>query len=276
MFEIGREYHRKSEIHALYGGQAQSGISTPKQHSVIFIFISATGEQYGYKNEYRESGVFWLTGQGQAGDMKMAAGNKAILNHVKDNKTIYVFEYTKTAYVRYIGLAEYLGHHAESRHDTNDETRSAIVFHLDINSTKNTNKVEQTSPTYGIKNAKDLKKKNIRELRKSAVTQAPKNATKSEKLVITNYRSQAIKLYVIARSKGICEACKIKAPFETKNGPYLECHHLYRLADGGPDDPRNVIAVCPNCHRRAHFAKDSVSFNNKLKKYVEEIEKEHP
>jgi 5-methylcytosine-specific restriction protein A len=35
--------------------------------------------------------------------------------------------------------------------------------------------------------------------------------------------------------------------------PYLEPHHIRRISDGGPDDPRFMGAVCPNCHREIHF-----------------------
>jgi len=32
----------------------------------------------------------------------------------------------------------------------------------------------------------------------------------------------------------------------------LDMHHLVPVADGGPDDPDNLLALCPNCHRRHH------------------------
>lgn len=32
----------------------------------------------------------------------------------------------------------------------------------------------------------------------------------------------------------------------------LDMHHLDSVADGGPDDPHNLLALCPNCHRRHH------------------------
>ncbi|CAI8817840.1 5-methylcytosine-specific restriction enzyme A [Pseudomonas sp. IT-P176] len=57
------------------------------------------------------------------------------------------------------------------------------------------------------------------------------------------------------RAGGSCEVCKKLAPFNRKsNGtPYLEVHHLVRLADGGLDNLANVAVLCPNCHRQAHF-----------------------
>ena len=60
---------------------------------------------------------------------------------------------------------------------------------------------------------------------------------------------------VLSRAKGVCQACKNPAPFPKKsNGePYLEAHHVKQLADGGEDTVENTIAVCPNCHRKAHY-----------------------
>ncbi|WP_421188799.1 HNH endonuclease [Aeromonas enteropelogenes] len=41
------------------------------------------------------------------------------------------------------------------------------------------------------------------------------------------------------------------------NYPRFDGNYRIRLSDGGPDHPANVIALCPNCHRRAHHALDS-------------------
>ena len=266
MFDIGREYKRSTEIHGKYGGQGQGGISTPKDSPFIFVFTSDAGEQHGYRDEYREDGIFWYTGEGQVGDMKMASGNKAILEHSQNNKVIHVFEYTRKSYVRYLGTAECLGYHEETRPDREGNDRSAFVFHLDINSVPITNAVSEPKPIYGSKDSKALKNKNIEELREAALAQKQPNASVKEKRELAYFRSQALKLYVVARSKGVCEGCGCEAPFQTKSGPFLECHHVYRLADGGPDHPENVVALCPNCHRRAHYAQDAVTFNDELKK----------
>ena len=32
----------------------------------------------------------------------------------------------------------------------------------------------------------------------------------------------------------------------------MEEHHVITLADGGPDDIYNTVAICPNCHRKMH------------------------
>jgi 5-methylcytosine-specific restriction enzyme A len=78
-------------------------------------------------------------------------------------------------------------------------------------------------------------------------------------------RSREIRAYVLARANGHCEACSRPAPFVTISGtPYLEPHHIRRLGDGGPDDPRFMGAVCPNCHREIHHGANGPSINERL------------
>lgn len=69
-------------------------------------------------------------------------------------------------------------------------------------------------------------------------------------------RNPDVVAYVLHRANGRCESCHSEAPFLSKatGQPYLEVHHRQRLADGGKDIPDNARALCPNCHRKAHFA----------------------
>lgn len=61
---------------------------------------------------------------------------------------------------------------------------------------------------------------------------------------------------VLDRANGLCEACGQRAPFERRSDgtPYLEVHHKRMLADGGEDTLVNAMAICPNCHRKSHYA----------------------
>ena len=38
-----------------------------------------------------------------------------------------------------------------------------------------------------------------------------------------------------------------------RNNAYLEVHHIVWLAKGGADALENVVALCPNCHRKMHI-----------------------
>lgn len=67
----------------------------------------------------------------------------------------------------------------------------------------------------------------------------------------------ALKAYVVQRAKGHCQLCGCEAPFKDKNGdPYLEIHHAVPIRDGGSDSAENLIALCPNCHRKIHVSAD--------------------
>jgi predicted HNH restriction endonuclease len=68
-------------------------------------------------------------------------------------------------------------------------------------------------------------------------------------------RNPDVIVEVLLRANGVCERCKKDAPFLRKkdNTPYLEVHHKVQLANGGHDTVKNAIALCPNCHREAHF-----------------------
>jgi 5-methylcytosine-specific restriction protein A len=271
MFQFNREYHRKSELHDIYGGQQRGGIATPSKHPIVLLFTSDNGEQYGYHDDF-VNGIFHYTGEGQNGDMQMNKGNRAILEHAQSGKALHLFEYTRKGYVEYIGEAECLGFEEVTRPDVKGNDRKAFVFHLDL-SAGIAKGVQTAKPGYIAPQVKQLKKKSIQQLRAAALEPAMVNAEPKEKKQLAFYRSEALKLYVIARSKGVCEGCGEKAPFNTKSGPYLECHHVHRLADGGPDHPENVVALCPNCHRRAHYATDARIFNQTLQQIALEKEK---
>jgi 5-methylcytosine-specific restriction protein A len=60
---------------------------------------------------------------------------------------------------------------------------------------------------------------------------------------------------VLERAGGRCEYCGCPAPFTKRsNGmPYLEVHHKIQLAHDGEDTVSNAVALCPNCHRKAHY-----------------------
>lgn len=60
----------------------------------------------------------------------------------------------------------------------------------------------------------------------------------------------------LLRAGGSCERRGSPAPFLRKKdgSPYLEVHHRRRLAHGGEDTVENAVALCPNCHRREHYA----------------------
>jgi 5-methylcytosine-specific restriction protein A len=84
---------------------------------------------------------------------------------------------------------------------------------------------------------------------------APKIPAKFKVTTEVFNRSPHVGAQVLTRAAGYCEGCKNPAPFNraTNGKPYLEVHHKKWLAKGGEDTIANAVALCPNCHREAHF-----------------------
>lgn len=87
-----------------------------------------------------------------------------------------------------------------------------------------------------------------------------KSNPKPEKFITSQTvfaRNQYVVAEVLERANGFCEKCKKPAPFlkDKDNEPFLEVHHIVPLSEGGEDTVDNSIALCPNCHRHAHFGK---------------------
>ncbi|RMI13556.1 HNH endonuclease [Cellulomonas triticagri] len=64
-------------------------------------------------------------------------------------------------------------------------------------------------------------------------------------------RSAAARRAVLVRSGGSCESPRctgMPAERNRSDEPILDVDHIKDLARGGDDHPRNMIALCPNCH----------------------------
>lgn len=94
------------------------------------------------------------------------------------------------------------------------------------------------------------------ELRRKRLENAQAIPTKIEIISTFFVRNPDVVAEALFRANGYCEYCNNPAPFNrrTDNSPYLEVHNIKPLAEGGEDVIVNAVALCPNCHRRAHHA----------------------
>lgn len=270
MFIVGQTYRRRDEIHGRFGGQQQGGISTPKNAPYVFLFTGDGGESFGYEDGWAEGGVFRYTGEGQVGDMQFAAGNQAIRDHAAEGKELLLFQALgKGKPVRFVGQFACEDWVMETRPDRDGRERQAIVFLLrSLDTTEET--PEELSAHRQEAEAADLD-----ELRRRAYAAAtPRSTPKAVRATQTVYqRAEAVRVYVLERAKGTCECCGKAAPFMRRaGGPYLEPHHTRRVSDGGPDHPRWVGAICPNCHREIHLGEGGVEKNRRLEAYLGTVE----
>ncbi|MFT5450057.1 MAG: 5-methylcytosine-specific restriction protein A [Gammaproteobacteria bacterium] len=170
--------------------------------------------------------------------------------------------------IRFLGEVTYLTHHKEGRPDREGNWRDAFVFELEIESANETekpsetlepedDKIPRTEPRYW-----SMSPTRLRDL---AERVPPATTSTVLRRQVVRQRSEAVRVYVLRRADGVCEGCGSSAPFMgKKRRPYLEPHHIYRIADGGPDHPAHVIALCPNCHRRVHHGIDGAEYNKTL------------
>lgn len=87
----------------------------------------------------------------------------------------------------------------------------------------------------------------------TAMPKGQSNPQRKTATVDTFVRDARVVRYVLDAADGNCEVCGSPSPFFKEDGePFLEVHHVKRLADGGSDTAQNAIAACPNCHREFH------------------------
>ena len=93
------------------------------------------------------------------------------------------------------------------------------------------------------------------ESRKLRLESAAKLPEKVQTISSNFRRNPDVVAEVLKRASGKCELCQQDAPFiKASNGsPYLEVHHWISLSKRGEDTINNAGALCPNCHKQAHF-----------------------
>ncbi len=273
MFEVGRSYKR-TDLHKQYGGQRQGGISTPQKSPFLLLFTGKSGNQFGYQDGWQD-GVFLYTGEGQSGDMQFRMGNKAIRDHAKDGKALHLFEQEKKGYVRWTGQFALSSYEYRGGTDKDQRPRRTIVFHMiPVSPEKEDKENNLHESRHGVFefNTDDLE--TLRRKAYAAASEVPESNTKDGKRRYYE-RSADVRGYVLARSNGVCEACKKSAPFLRRDGtPYLEPHHTHLISESGPDHPRWVGAVCPNCHREIHHGREGRALNTQLQMRLLSLEKE--
>jgi 5-methylcytosine-specific restriction endonuclease McrA len=81
-------------------------------------------------------------------------------------------------------------------------------------------------------------------------------------------RDPKVRADIIRIANGHCECCGEEG-FLTQSGQrYLETHHLVGVSERGPDKASNIVAVCPACHRKAHFAADRIEVERRMSEAI--------
>jgi 5-methylcytosine-specific restriction enzyme A len=91
------------------------------------------------------------------------------------------------------------------------------------------------------------------------------------RLVSKVARDPKVRAKVVDRSGGRCENSEC-GEFRDYVG-FLDVHHILGVFKS--DRPWNCVALCPNCHRHAHYSPDAEEFNARLYAYALRFKPDH-
>jgi 5-methylcytosine-specific restriction protein A len=175
-----------------------------------------------------------------------------LANQPQSSTTVHLFEVFQKNQYAYAGRVALVGPgETEQQLDEDGNLRTVFVFPLKLRSVDQPPipTVEQIEKIRRDRQRK-LKTKSAAELRQLAAAGGKRNPGLRKVATVQYERDEHVVAYVKKEAYGICDLCRKLAPFTSADGPYLECHHVEHLADGGADAIDNAVALCPNCHRK--------------------------
>lgn len=249
---IGEEVSNE-EMRKLFKCGNMGGMRRSKQTGTLVIISDDTKGLY---RDVWKNGVLHYTGMGKIGDQVLEGNQNGTLFFSDTNDVeVHLFEVLKKAVYTYRGVVKLVDEPYKSKQpDDNGNMRDVWMFPvMPISEVSQSVSHELTEQEIS-----DLSDK---ELARYTVVKNVKREPKATE-TITYYRDPYLKQMVKRIADGKCQCCGNYAPFIDKQGePYLEEHHVIRLADGGRDEIDNVVAICPNCHRKMHVLNDEVDIN---------------
>lgn len=279
LFKQGLEYDRQELLSFIGSKQNQSGIIWGDKEPGCVIVTSGGkhSDSAGYGDIENPDGTWNYIGQGSTGNQSVNNYANALLINEKRDVLLFVTREPSSKEQRergnkrkrytFKGIYKVLSYGFNSPKEGKRAGDKLLVFHLIPAANIYESNLELTglqSPNFLI----DLRKKILTDEQKSVA---------GKSLSVTEYkaRSAQVKKYALLRANGICELCGKNAPFiSSSNYPFLEVHHIYSLVDDGPDLPSNVSAICPNCHREAHFGYNRHEIRTKLASIIKKKELE--
>ncbi len=260
--------YRRAHLHDRFQGKRYTGISKSSREPVVMLFHTEEPSQQFYEDGFDADGLYWYSGEGTVGDMSWTSANKAIRDHAADGRDLFLFERVqrKNGLWRFSHVVRYFDHRVEERPDKEGNPRKAIIFALLADEAAEPFSAATSTVTSSLDKQAELRK-TLANLDQSQTGEV------KERIQRVYKRSGLVAQYARMRANGICEACLTQAPFLTPSGePFLEIHHIDRVADGGADRFDRVAAICPNCHRRCHHAADSKEYNKKIGDHIATLE----
>lgn len=257
---LGDEYADRTAVYKRYGGDKVPGIMCFPGDATVNVFSDADGP---YDDEPPTlTAAFGYRGQGLSGDQRVDFGGNARLESARLSRAAVRFWYKpihgKFAFLTWavvLGRAWVLGRGADGAQRAElewqlepvpgpqqSEWPTEVIETLEDTTAAADDaspRVPEASPAPSYGDLIDRVEKRGQGRKRTGV-------------VKTDYaRSQAARRAVLVRSEGKCEStgCTGMPGESNRQGDaILDVDHVQDLAKGGEDHPRNMVALCPNCH----------------------------
>lgn len=206
-----------------------------------------------YEDRWEED-VLWLTGTGPLGAQRLIGQNKRLAEQPDTGLTVHAFEVFRRNQYVYIGEVSLAGApRSEQQIDAEENPRKVYIFPLRLTE-RGTKPIPPTSDIIANYEKRAARRSNftLAELERRARLSGKKKPSRRKTYTYQYERSADVVKLAKTLANGKCDLCGKAAPFKFKSAPFLECHHLIHLADGGADVIDNAVALCPNCHRKMH------------------------
>ena len=240
-----------NELCQLFKCGNMGGMRRSKKTGTLVIISDHT--KNFYHDEWKD-GVLHYTGMGKNGDQVLEGNQNGTLYHSDTNGVnVHLFEVLEKSVYTYKGIVKLAAQPYQAAQETFDgEMRSVWIFPV-----KPVLDIEEWAIEIMEKEAVTLSNTELYKRVKAVKCESRKPRTVETKVYD---RDPYLKELVKRIAEGKCQYCGETEPFIGKNGePYLEEHHVPWLARGGSDTIDNVVAVCPNCHTKAHVLDDDIT-----------------
>ena len=243
---IGGVYSNSDIVEAFKCGN-MGGMRRAKKTGCLVIISDRT--KGFYVDEWKD-GILHYTGMGKKGDQVLTGNQNSTLYESDHNGVeVHLFEVEHATQYIYRGIVKLVDTpYQKNQLDNEGASRRVWIFpvkplvDMKVDENPNPAKLAKMAPKQLILNSNAV----------SSVDHEPKVSE-----VTIYHRNPYLKEAVKRIADGKCQLCGKAAPFIDNYGePYLEEHHVKKLSDGGADTIDNVVAICPNCHRKVHILND--------------------
>ena len=207
-------------------------------------FYRDAGQERAYSDQRLDDGDIMLIGRGKRaqGNQRLSHGNAALVAALNKEVRSAFPVYEKLAPDSYVYLGEYAP--IDVTYDELDPGGPGYeVYRFRLTPSVATDVMAISGQNVRVDFAADV------------CDEVPPERRQSVRMIIVRNRARVRQVKEEAGYR--CQRCYTATAWTTEqNVPYVEVHHIIALGKDGFDNPKNMIALCSDCHRYLHLGRD--------------------